>query len=345
MKRIALMSSKERGEIFTEAGARLGFSPFHVEKDFWVCWTLGALFGNETTGPNLAFRGGTSLSKGWQCIERFSEDIDLAMSRDWVGRGEAVDLRMVTASKNQKEKLFKQLRDQCRTSISDVIVPLLMRDLAEIAEGAQDRVRVEPLESARDPFVVSLKYPESSLKPPDDYFHAEVKIDLSGRAEGVPVEARKIVAYAHAVFPQLAASQPSSIPCVRPVRTFWEKAALLHEQHARPTQEQPANRQSRHLYDLHQLWTAGGLSEVISAVDPMFKTVMDHRSSFFPYGQVNHLELEAWDLKLSPPPETITTWKADFEKMGSMFFGEPPSFEQILATISEIQESFRRMAR
>lgn len=80
MKRIATMSAKERREIFTEAGAQLGFLPFHVEKDFWVCWTLAALFEDDAAGPNLAFRGGTSLSKGWQCINRFSEDIDLALN-------------------------------------------------------------------------------------------------------------------------------------------------------------------------------------------------------------------------------------------------------------------------
>jgi hypothetical protein len=201
---------------------------------------------------------------------------------------------------------------------------------------------VEPLESARDPFVVYVKYPESGLKPPDDYFLAEVKIELSGRAEGVPVVNREILPYVHATFPQLASMPAAVIPCVRTDRTFWEKAALLHEQNARPNPEQPASRQSRHLYDLHQLWTAGGLSATVSAEDPMFRTVMDHRSSFFPYGQVNHLELAARDLKLCPPPEIMPAWKADFVKMGSMFFGESPTFDQVLATVSEIQESLRR---
>ena len=342
MKRIATMSAKARGEIFTEAGVQLGFSPFHVEKDFWVCWTLAALFGDKAAGPNLAFRGGTSLSKGWQCIDRFSEDIDLAINRDWVGAAETVDLSAAVLSKNQKEKLFKKLRDQCRKTVSEVIVPLLIRDMSAITGDADARIAVESLESARDPFVVYVNYPGSGLNPPDEYFQSAVKIELSGRAEGVPVEDREIIPYVHAGFPHLASVQTTVIPCVRPDRTFWEKAALLHEQNSRSPQTEPGNRQSRHLYDLHQLWTVGGLSATISAADPMFKTVMDHRSSFFPYGQVNHLELQPRDLRLRPPPEILSTWQADFEKMGSMFFGKPPAFNHVLGTVREIQETFCR---
>ena len=103
MNAIAKLPPKERGQIVTEAGARLGFAPFHVEKDFWVCWTLASLFRSERIGENLVFRGGTSLSKGWQCIERFSEDIDLAINRSWVGGEELVELKAgITTSERER---------------------------------------------------------------------------------------------------------------------------------------------------------------------------------------------------------------------------------------------------
>jgi predicted nucleotidyltransferase component of viral defense system len=88
MNRIASLSSAERRAVFNEAGVSLGLPPFHVEKDFWVCWVLGTLFGDAGVGPHLTFRGGTSLSMGWGLIERFSEDIDLAMARSshWIRR-------------------------------------------------------------------------------------------------------------------------------------------------------------------------------------------------------------------------------------------------------------------
>ena len=85
MNILASLPRDERRALFTETGASLGLDPFYVEKDFWVCWVLEVLFNNETTGPHLTFRGGTSLSKAWAVIERFSEDVDLAMSRPWLG--------------------------------------------------------------------------------------------------------------------------------------------------------------------------------------------------------------------------------------------------------------------
>lgn len=117
---------------------------------------------------------------------------------------------------------------------------------------------------------------------------------------------------------------------------------MLHEQNTRPSQEAPANRQSRHLYDLHQLWTAGNLTDAISADDTLFKTVMEHRSHFFPYAWVSHRELVPGDLQLCPRPEMISDWQADFEKMRSMFFRNPPSFQQVLTTVGVIQDTLSR---
>ncbi len=84
MNAVLQLSVEERVEFFTQAGAELGLPAFYVEKDFWVCWTLEVLFNSELIGPHLSFRGGTSLSKGWGLIDRFSEDIDLSISRDWI---------------------------------------------------------------------------------------------------------------------------------------------------------------------------------------------------------------------------------------------------------------------
>jgi hypothetical protein len=342
MSAIAKLSPKERGQIFTEAGARLGFAPFHVEKDFWVCWTLATLFGNPEIGGNLAFRGGTSLCKGWQCIERFSEDIDLAINRSWMGGDEPVEFKEYGVTTSERERRYKRLRDQCRRVIGDVIAPHLTDRLGAISDPASVRVVTETIEKDRDPFVVEVEYPGAGLTAPDDYFRPVVKIELSGRAEDTPAESRLILPYVGELFPELFADTPCMVSCVLPHRTFWEKAALLHEQHTHPKPTEPANRQSRHLYDLHQLWTAGNLMASITPQDPLFKEVMIHRSDFFPYGWVNHREIAPGDLQLVPPPDRIGAWMADFTKMRSMFHGDPPSFERILTTIRIIEESLRR---
>ncbi len=342
MNTIAKLSPKDREQIFTEAGARLGFAPFHVEKDFWVCWTLASLFGDERIGENLAFRGGTSLSKGWQCIERFSEDIDLAINRSWVGGEELVEFKEPSITTSERERRYKRLREQCRRVIGEVIAPHLIDRLGAISDRCRARVITESIASDRDPFVVRVEYPGSGLTPPDAYFQPVVKIELSGRAEDAPAEPRLIVPYVSEPFPELFADKPYPVSCILPQRTFWEKAALLHEQHTNPKPVELANRQSRHLYDLHQLWTAGNLMASITHQDPMFKEVMAHRSEFFPYGWVNHLEISPGDLQLVPPADRINAWMADFAKMKSMFFGVPPTFEQVLTTVQSIQNSLSR---
>ena len=180
MDQIIELSVDDRRDVFNEAGVQLGLPPFYVEKDYWVCWVLRLMFGHETMGPHLTFRGGTSLSKGWDLIKRFSEDIDVAMSRDWVDP-DLPDLGEQGISTAQRDRQLRRLRGACRKAIRDDLVPLLEAEAAELGDGAS--VVVVALENARDPFVIELHYPKGGMEIPGDYSRAVVKIELSGRAE------------------------------------------------------------------------------------------------------------------------------------------------------------------
>src|SRR6056297_1328166 len=96
----------ERNEIITECGARLGTPTVIVEKDFWVCWMLGVLF-QSSFADSLVFKGGTSLSKVFGAINRFSEDIDLSVSTEFLGLPEP------GKSRNQANKWMKRAEDAC----------------------------------------------------------------------------------------------------------------------------------------------------------------------------------------------------------------------------------------
>ena len=341
MSQIASLSAEERRDVFTETGVRLGIPPFHVEKDYWVCWTLVALFNNNTVGPHLVFRGGTSLSKGWGLIHRFSEDIDLAMNRQWLANDSEVDTLLASASKSRREKRLKVLRAECRQVVSECIVPTLKGRFSEIAEDGDERIIVEAIEQARDPFVVYFRYPESGLTPPSSYFQPRVKVELSGRADGVPVAVRTVEPYVTEVFPSLnPPGREYEIACIKPVRTFWEKAALLHELNTRPERSGLGSRQSRHLYDLYQLWFEGGLSHEVTASDALFKAVMTHRSHFFAYSWVDHLSLEPGQLVICPPEGEQAQWRNDYQEMKSMFFRAAPRFEEILSCMRTIEAHF-----
>jgi predicted nucleotidyltransferase component of viral defense system len=130
MKKIAALPVADRRALFNETGVRTGLPPFHVEKDFWVCWTLSTLFRTKAIGPFLTFRGGTSLSKCWGLIDRFSEDIDLSMARAWFSN--AKDPGESGISNSERETRLKGLRDECRKIISEVLVPEIQMETAKL---------------------------------------------------------------------------------------------------------------------------------------------------------------------------------------------------------------------
>jgi len=334
MKTIANLPADDRRALFTETGARMGLPPFHVEKDFWVCWTLAVFFSDAGTGPNLTFRGGTSLSKAWGIIERFSEDIDLAMSRTWLGDAKEPGEAGITSA--EKEKRLKALRDECREMIAVVLQPLLEKDASALSEPF--RIEVEPLEKARDPFCLYFEYPGTGLQPPAAYNKAMVKIELSGRADGWPMEERTIRPYVAEAFPEQTGDPRLALSGVRPERTFWEKGALVHEQNIRLGDRPLAPRQARHLYDLVRLWDA----KVADAdgFPKLFDGVKAHRRT---YKWVDYESLTPATLRLVPPTERLSEWRADYEAMQAMFINAPPGFEDILDQLRAIEGALSRV--
>lgn len=334
MNTIATLSKDDRRALFTETGARVGLPPFHIEKDFWVCWTLSKLFGDSQTGPHLAFRGGTSLSKCWGLINRFSEDIDLSMGRAWFAEAKDPTERDIT--KSEREKRLKSLREECRTVVADVLAPMLETAIYSLPGHAS--IEVEPLEKARDPFCIHVHYPASGLTAHANYHRAAVKIELSGRAEGTPMQIRPLISYAAKEFPAIDPHGAITLPCVLPERTFWEKAALLHEQNTRPSGKPPAPRQARHLYDLCKLWESVGSS---TRLFPLFAEVAAHRKAFFDYTWVDYATLVPASLKLVPPDDMMPEWQADYRAMESMFHSKPPEFANLLGALKNIENCLR----
>ena len=339
MKQILELKAVERADVFTQAGVEIGLPAYYVEKDFWVCWVIGLLFGHGRMGPHLTFRGGTSLSKGWGLISRFSEDVDIAMSREWVDPTlpNPGDAGLTAAARDRR---LRQLRRACRKAIRDEVVPLLEASAAALGEKA--RVEVVSLDEARDPFEVRLHYPLCGLEVPERYHQQVVKIELSGRADAWPQEHRPISPFLADALPKLGPWVPMQVACVMPARTFWEKASLLHERYAQGTAEKLGVRQARHLYDLVQLWTHVRDESGLLA---LFDEVKVHRKTFFNYGCVDYEHLTPGGLVLVPPDDQIAAWKGDYEMMGSMFIGDRPPFDHLIEAIGAIEDNLRRRHR
>ncbi|MEL0583683.1 MAG: nucleotidyl transferase AbiEii/AbiGii toxin family protein [Candidatus Thiodiazotropha sp. (ex. Lucinoma kazani)] len=255
MKEFIEMSEERRRLVCTETGAQLNLFEIAVEKDFWVCWTLGKLFDLPEWGKHLTFKGGTSLSKCWNLIERFSEDIDIVIDREALGfDGENAPEQ--APSRKQMTKRLKALKEACQQCISDQIQPTLFEsissDLPDTLEWS-----LEPDPDDPDEQTLLLLYP-TAFPEQAAYLRRAVKIEMGARSDTEPVASVEITPYIREAFPVLLAEPGSEVRAVRPERTFLEKAMLLHEETFRPEAKKKQRRSmARHYYDLYRMIQAG----------------------------------------------------------------------------------------
>ena len=329
------MPKERRRLACTEAGAQLNLSEIAVEKDFWVCWTLRKLFELPKWGEHLTFKGGTSLSKCWKLIERFSEDIDIVIERGALGfSGEnAVEQ---APSKTQTEKRLKALKVACQQCISDRIQPALIdvisSDLRETLEWTLEPDPYDP-----DGQTLLLFYP-TVFPAQAAYLRPAVKIEIGARSDIDPAESIEIRPYISDAFPDLLLEPDTDVRAVMPTRTFWEKAMLLHEETFRPEANKKHRKaMARHYYDLYRLILAGIGDQ--SAQDPdLFYRIVEHRRGFFHYTWFDYSTLNLGQLRLVPAEADRPAWQADYESMqGEMFYGDVPTFEEIMRVVGDFQ--------
>lgn len=238
---------KQRDEAFQEAAARLGMSKLMIEKDFWVCWSLKQLFTLPSFGDHMIFKGGTSLSKAYDVIHRFSEDVDLSLDRAQLG--------------------FEGDRDPDNPDLSGGKRKTLLQELQEVAEAVVSGPLLDEIQAA---FSDSLDQDFSLTVDPDDaqtllFAYPSIADDLSGyvkpivrfefgaRGVHLPAEVREISPYVHQAFPDLLGSGGANVKVLGIERTFWEKATILHMLFHQDPTKPLADRMSRHYYDMAQL--------------------------------------------------------------------------------------------
>ncbi|MCY4642361.1 MAG: nucleotidyl transferase AbiEii/AbiGii toxin family protein [Gammaproteobacteria bacterium] len=335
MKEFVEMSAERRQLICTEAGAKLNLSEVAVEKDFWVCWTLHKLFALPEWGEQFTFKGGTSLSKCWNLIDRFSEDIDIVINRAVLGfGGDRAPER--APSKSQTGKRLKALKAACQQCISDSIYPalssIISSDLPEILEWT---LELDPDDPDRQTLL--LFYP-TSFPEQAAYLRRVVKIEMGARSDTDPAESIEARPYISNAFPDLLQEPGTNVKAVMPVRTFWEKAMLLHEEAFRPEiNRRGRDGMARHYYDLCRLIQAGIGNQAYHSLD-LFHQIAAHRQIFFRYAWVDYSTMEYEHLRLVPTEADLPAWKSDYENMRQeMFYGDVPTFEEVLKVVRDFQ--------
>jgi hypothetical protein len=330
MEAFLKLSLEDQRLYLQQAQAKLGLPPASIEKDLWVCWTLRELFALPGWGEHLIFKGGTSLSKAWNLIERFSEDLDVVIDREFLGFGEPV------MSRNQQKKLMKQ----CRERIDQDLRPGLKAKFSSLLQRAADwsLVLADPEEDP-DQQTLLFTYP-GAFKEKIDYLRPVVKIEMGARSDPEPWESPVLRPYLCEAFPDLLGSGEFSVRTVAPRRTFWEKAMLLHEETFRPAETPRKRPLARHYYDLWSLIRKGVAAEAV-ADDGLFERVAAHRQVFFPRKGVDYSSLNPGSLRLLPLEDQIAGWRSDYDAMqGEMFFGEVPKFDEIIEVVAKFEREF-----
>jgi hypothetical protein len=309
-----------------------------VEKDYWVCWTLDKLFRLPKWGKHLTFKGGTSLSKGWKLIERFSEDIDIVINRGALGF-DGENAPETAPSRKQTKKRLDGLRLACQECVEGAVLPALH---AAISGEIPASPAWELINDPGDPDHQTLlfRYP-TAFAEGGTYLRRTVKIEMGARSDTEPSVPIEITPYISEVFPDLLPDAKVAVCAVVPKRTFWEKAMLLHEETFRP--DDSARRKeymARHYYDLYRLIEAG-VGDEAAADLALFSCIAEHREVFFRHTWVDYATLAPGQLRLLPTEVQLPDWRADYVNMQrEMFYGEAPSFNVILEKVRGFQDRF-----
>lgn len=313
-----------------------------VEKDWWVTMVLKALFRTEC-GKHMLFKGGTSLSKGWGLINRFSEDVDLAIDRDFFLNTLGLDFA-VCRNNNQIKRLRKASRDYIHGTLSGELDKKLSgMGLAgyNVENVTMQGLPPTPIDHDSDPTVIYVNFTSilpSSLRR----IESRVKIEISCLSMSEPFEIRKISSLIHDKYPNDDDEAVANIRTVTPARTFLEKALLLNEELQK---ESPRSmRMSRHMYDLDKLMDTAYGREAL-ADGTLYKAIVEHRRKFYHLGYVDYDKDYPANIDFIPKGEILKSFKNDYETnmIDGYIYGDAKSFDELIGRMQKLITRFRQV--
>lgn len=305
-----------------------------IEKDWWVTQVLKALF-SLPYAEHLSFKGGTSLSKCWHLIDRFSEDIDIAVSRDFLGY--SGELSRTQISDKLRRAACSFVREKMQF---DVRAALIAQGID--ADAFKVKVNITPI-STTDPETIIVEYQSALTESP--YIRHCVLIEISGRSMQQPVKIENLQSLIDQYVPQSVVAEASfCIPyVVTPERTFLEKIFLLHEEFAKSQTDIRTSRMSRHLYDVYCMIQVGVADRALRD-EQLYRTIIDHRRKFINLRDFDYDMLYPATLSILPPDYVTDLWRKDYENMQTnMIYGRSPSYEDLLMRLAQLQTSIQSL--
>ena len=339
MDKVVKLDAKDRRAYFEVAAANLNIMPQLVEKDFWVCWILKVLFSLPEVGEHLTFKGGTSLSKCYNVIKRFSEDIDISIERPFLSKTKTIEPDKERSNKENQKRL-KELQAACKTKIDEVIVPRLKQAIAAALPDKKEW-KIELHAEDPDGQTVLFTFPHAMINNAESYVRSSVKVEFGARADHWPVETMTIVPYIVNA-PGERVVEGVSVRVLAAERTFWEKATILHMIYNYPTEKNVPPRMSRHYYDISAMADSPIYKRALENIS-LLKTVAEHKALFFKANWAHYEEATPAGLRLLPREDQMSALKNDYRQMQQMFFEEPPAFDQIIEKLRSIEKEINRI--
>jgi len=319
--------------LFAETSRQIGLpSSSAAEKDWWVVHTLAIIFSMDCANA-LIFKGGTSLSKGWNVIQRFSEDIDLALDREFLGFSDELTKGDI-----------KKLRRKSFQFISEIFTEELKKKFAGLGF---ENVTVKPREVEnhdQDPLIIEIYY--NKLTETDTYLKPGVLVEVGSRSLKEPFTQRTLGTFVSEIYKNNPfTDNPITIPVVNPERTFLEKIFLLHEEFQKPQDKIRVERLSRHLYDIEKL-SRTAYADIALQDTELYNTIVKHREKFTPISGIDYTNHSPDTIRFIPPATILKDWQRDYEIMTqTMIYDNPLPFDELIKRLTELQKRINTSQR
>ena len=330
MPHLDMFSARDLEDLCRETSTKMKVAPIVVEKDYWTCWVLDRLFSDPLVSEQIMFKGGTTLSKVFGLIERFSEDIDLILN--WEMLKEKMGPIEAQRSKTGQDKFNKESVEVSREYLKEEFHDGVRKALGEIV---QTKIADD------EPDVIEITYTRSFEDP---YLRPGIRLEIGPLAGWEPNDEYSITPYVAEAFPDLFSNSRVAVRAISDERTFWEKATILHQEAHRPADKKQPGRYSRHYYDLMRMAISSKRQNYLERVD-LLEEVVSFKKKYYPCGWASYDSAKPGSMKLVPPRERIRTLELDYQQMKTMIFGEAPEFGMILETLQDLEDSINVVPR
>ena len=324
---IAKINENDRKALFQNTAAKMGMTDAIIEKDFWVCFMLNYLFHISPFKDKIAFKGGTSLSKSYGLIERFSEDIDLIL--DWRVLGYDKDEPWLERSNTKQDIFNKEANKRTEDYLKDEFIPRISNDLHHLLEK-EINCHIDEADSQTVIIEYSKNFDDVAILP-------IIRLEIGALAAWTPAELKPIKPYSAEQYPHLFKQPSTDILTVLPERTFWEKVTILHREANRPENKTFPPRYSRPYYDLYCMANSFVKEKAFSDIELLDK-VVKFKEKFYRCSWAKYEDAKIGTMKLMPPEGNLQVLKDDYEHMQNMIYGKTIPFDTILDGIEKLEK-------